>query len=242
MRALLTNDDGVDAPGLAVLHQVVGQLMEPVVVAPDQHLSGCGHQVTVDRPLRLQPRAAGWHALDGTPADCTRVGLHLLERNVDWVFSGVNQGGNLGIDTYMSGTVAAVREAAASGVPAVAFSQYRNGPGEIDWQQTSRMLASALRWVLSQPSVRGTFWNINFPDVRGDEGRQPELILCPMDPHPVDVQFEVQSGEYAYRGVYQQRPRHRGTDVDRCFGGDIAITRLAISGHDHPGLDSLIDA
>lgn len=232
MTALLTNDDGIDAPGLALLARVLSDRMPTVTMAPDRHLSGCGHQVTTERPLRVTPHGPDRNALDGTPADCTRVGLHQLDCKVKWVFSGVNEGGNLGVDTYMSGTVAAVREAAMWGVPAVAFSQYRRGRGDIDWDRTGRMLDKALDWILKQQHESGTFWNINFPD--SPEIQEPELVECPMDPHPVDVRFEVEGSEYSYRGIYQQRRRLRGSDVDRCFSGQISITRIGISGHDHP--------
>src|SRR2546421_90555 len=102
MRLLLTNDDGIDAPGLESLLSAVTTLSEAIVVAPDCHLSGCGHRVTTNSPIRLATRAAGRWAIDGTPADCVRVALMHLTADIDWVLSGINEGGNLGADVYHS--------------------------------------------------------------------------------------------------------------------------------------------
>ncbi|MBC7817459.1 MAG: 5'/3'-nucleotidase SurE, partial [Planctomycetaceae bacterium] len=122
MKFLLTNDDGIDAPGLRLLAEIAREFGEVIVVAPDGVRSGCGHQVTNDRPLALTNVRPGEFACDGTPADCARLGLKHIAADVDWVLSGVNDGGNLGIDVYMSGTVAAVREAVLLGKPGIALS------------------------------------------------------------------------------------------------------------------------
>lgn len=238
-QALLTNDDGVHAPGLEVLVEAISRRMEVTIVAPDQHLSGCGHQVTVDRALKLEQLESHRFALDGTPADCVRVGLHRLDHAPDWVFAGVNAGGNLGVDTYMSGTVAAVREAAMWGIPAIAFSQYHRSPGPIDWQSTRDWIDHVLAQLLTNPPGAGSFWNVNFPDPPGSkpESEPPELVHCPLDPHPHDVSFEVANQQYRFQGVYQNRRRIAGTDVDCCFSGQIAVTRLHLTGHDDPVCD-----
>src|SRR5688572_15733741 len=106
MKLLLTNDDGIDAPGLALLREIAAEFGEPFVVAPDQHLSGCGHRVSTEHDLTLDDRGEGRYALSGTPADCVRVGLLHVCPDAAWVLSGVNDGGNLGVDTFLSGTVA----------------------------------------------------------------------------------------------------------------------------------------
>lgn len=225
---LLTNDDGIDATGLSTLAPIAAQLGSVLVVAPDRHLSGCGHQVTVERPLRLQRRKEARFALDGTPADCVRIGLHLQEQKIDWVLSGINHGGNLGIDTYMSGTVAAAREAAISGIPAIAFSQYRNGSGDIDWIQASEMVHRVLDLLMQRPLPPGLFWNVNLPDLRNGSGQEPRLVDCPVDPNPLSFGFRMDDDQFSYEGVYQDRIRHPGSDIDCCFGGDIAISQLGI--------------
>src|SRR5262245_42279778 len=132
MKLLLTNDDGIDAPGLEALLGAAAALGEAVVVAPDEHLSGCSHRVTTGRPIRVERRGEGRHAVCGTPADCVRVGLHGLAPEARWVLAGINEGGNLGADVHHSGTVAAVREAVLHGVPGIALSHYHRRGLEID--------------------------------------------------------------------------------------------------------------
>src|SRR5437588_8229336 len=111
MKFLLTNDDGIAAAGLCALDRAARDLGETVWAAPHIHLSGCSHRVTTDQPLRVTRVDAGaqtsarW-AIEGTPADCVRVGLAHLAPEADWVLSGLNHGGNLGADVHISGTVA----------------------------------------------------------------------------------------------------------------------------------------
>ena len=113
MAFLLTNDDGIDAPGIEALWQVVEG--DGTIVAPQQQHSGCGHTVTVNAPIAVAQRSPQHYAVGGTPADCVRLGLQHLYPKAQLVLSGINAGGNLGTDVYMSGTVAAVREAALLG-------------------------------------------------------------------------------------------------------------------------------
>jgi 5'-nucleotidase len=229
LKFLLTNDDGVEGPGLAALASAVDGLGTPTVVAPDRHLSGCSHQATTDRPLKLVGRSADCFHLDGTPADCTRIGLLHVVPEADWVLAGINEGGNLGADVYLSGTVAAVREAALLGRRAIAVSQYRRRGGAFEWEVASRWTRAVLDRLLGEPCSPGTFWNVNLPDP--SHGPQvPSIVICPLDPHPLPVRFEVVDGHMHYRGVYQDRGRARGCDVDVCFGGQISVTALTLAG------------
>jgi 5'-nucleotidase len=117
MHFLLTNDDGIDAPGLQALAEAAAPLGELTVAAPVAALSGCSHRVTTDTPFRVCRRQPSRYAVEGTPADCVRVGLHRLVPGATAVLSGINAGGNLGADVHHSGTVAAVREAVLHGWP-----------------------------------------------------------------------------------------------------------------------------
>src|SRR5438876_12248711 len=138
MKLLLTNDDGIDAEGLAALADAAAPLGTILCVAPESHHSGCGHRVTTDRPLRLCRLGESRWSLDGTPADCVRVALAHVAADVDWVLSAVNHGGNLGVDVFHSGTVAAVREAALHGKPGIALSHYRRRGTEVpDWARVA---------------------------------------------------------------------------------------------------------
>src|SRR5215470_14556930 len=103
MHFLLTNDDGIDAEGISALAEAALRLGKLTWVAPHIHLSGCSHQVTTHQPVRVKLQEAGRYAVEGTPADCVRVGLAHLAPTADWVLSGVNHGGNLGADVHISG-------------------------------------------------------------------------------------------------------------------------------------------
>lgn len=223
MRILVTNDDGIDAPGLAVLAQVAERFGEVLVVAPRDHQSGCSHMVTTHRPLTVEQRGEQRYAVDGTPADCVRVALRHLRLEVDWVLSGVNDGGNLGVDIYLSGTVAAAREARLLGKPAIAFSQYRRSK-TVRWDRASVYAQAALADILDEPSCERSFWNVNFPDL--EEDILPPIVAATWDPAPLPVQFVEVEGQPIFRSRYQERGRTPQHDVDVCFGGAISVTRL----------------
>ena len=227
MNFLLTNDDGIDAPGLELLRSVVAERATVVVVAPDRPVSSCGHSVTTDRDLTLLPRGAGCFALDGMPADCTRVGLQHVCPAADWVLSGVNDGGNLGVDVYLSGTVAAAREAALLGRPAIAFSQYRRGRGPKDWSPLIPHLKRVLDLLTSQPVGHAVLWNVNFPAIE-DLHEATAIVRCPPEPDHLPVRFQSANNVFRYRGLYAERPRRPGSDVDVCFSGGIAVTQLPL--------------
>lgn len=228
MKFLLTNDDGIDAPGLSALEQAFERLGERVVIAPHRHRSGCSHQATTERTLQLALSTDGRHVLDGTPVDCTRVGLLHLVPDIDWVVSGINEGGNLGADVYMSGTVAAVREAALLGKPGIAVSQYRRRARQVDWQRSARWTQQVVQELLSRPCPPGTFWNVNLPDPDAETARPP-IVFCQIDPHPLPVQFLPEEGGLRYVSDYHGRTRLTGHDVDLCFSGHITVTEMSLA-------------
>lgn len=227
MQLLITNDDGIDAEGLAALVRSAAPFGSAVVLAPDQCHSGCSHKATTERPLRLTQVGPGRHMLDGTPTDCTRVGLTHLFPAADWVIAGINHGGNLGADVYLSGTVAAVREAVLLGKPGIAVSQYRRRGVTPDWNRAAAWTQHALSVLLQRLPVAGRFWNINLPCC--DAPDRPELVFCPLDPHPLPVAFRQQDGGLHYEGNYHERLRQPGSDIDVCFSGRIAITQLSLA-------------
>ncbi len=227
MAFLLTNDDGVDAPGILALQRAIEPFGPSVIVAPDRHLSGCSHQATTSRPLELTHLSPDRYALDGSPVDCARVGLTRVAPGAHWVLSGVNEGGNLGADVYLSGTVAAAREACLLGTAAIAISQYvRRRP--IDWQQTSKWARHVLELLLDRPPEPGSFWNVNLPQPDEVASGVPQCVFCPFDPHPLPVGYELLDGKLHYRGSYHSRQRAAGHDIEVCFSGRIAITRIVL--------------
>ena len=168
-KILLTNDDGIDAEGLAALAAALSEHAEVIVVAPQDHQSCCGHGVTTHKPLKVDERRPGWFAINGLPTDCVRVGLLYLRLNPDWVISGINHGGNLGVDILMSGTVAAAREASLLGYRSVAISQYRHPAIEVPWSLSAARGVRAWTEIAARPLERLALWNINLPAVAPHE-------------------------------------------------------------------------
>ncbi|MGF1478009.1 MAG: 5'/3'-nucleotidase SurE [Cyanophyceae cyanobacterium] len=224
MTIVLTNDDGIDAPGIRALQKAVG---ESIIVAPKHHLSGCGHQVTTAQPIEVQTRSAREYAVDGTPADCTRLAVTQLCDRVKWVLSGINAGGNLGVDVYISGTVAAVREAAMHSVPGIAISHWIKRPLLLDWEVATKRAAKVLAELYSRPLPPGSFWNVNLPHLE-PEAAEPKIVFCEPSTQPLPVDYRVEGNRYQYQGEYANRKRQTGTDVDVCFSGNIAVTLIRL--------------
>jgi 5'-nucleotidase len=140
----------------------------------------------------------------------------------------LNHGANLGVDLYVSGTVAAAREAVMLGIPAVAWSQYhrdREGPAR-EWQ---RRQVERLWWWLGQETwERRAFWNINLPhgEAAADENA-PGIVRCEPSKCALPVAFEREGEHYHYAGVFQDREREAGSDVDRCFGGENSVSMIS---------------
>lgn len=225
MTLILTNDDGIDAPGIRALFKAVnGQC---AIVAPKNHLSGCGHQVTTHQPIHVDRRSDFEYAVDGTPADCVRIAITHLYPNVKLVLSGINYGGNMGADAYISGTVAAVREAAMHGIPAIAISQYLKKGLILDWDIAVQRASKVLVELFTRTLLAGSFWNVNLPHLE-PEKPEPEIIFCQPSVAPLPVKYRVQGNEFHYIGEYAKRDRSPGTDVDVCFSGNIAVTQLRV--------------
>lgn len=227
MRILLTNDDGVEGPGLAALAEAARSFGECVILAPRDHHSGCSHKATTHEPLQLTKLGERRYMVDGTPVDCVRIALAHWTEGFDLVLSGINEGGNLGCDVFHSGTVAAVREAAFLGTPGVALSQFRRY-GTNNWELASRWAVAVLSDILEQPLQPGIIWNVNFPDAGDVRGEQPDLVHCEVDDHPLPVLYREQDGRLHYSGKYTERTRTPGHDVDICFSGRITLSRLPV--------------
>ena len=226
LRILVTNDDGWDAPGLAVLKTVAAQFGEVVVLAPREPHSYVGHRVTEDAPLHLVETAPGEFSLSGTPADCVRVALASLFDDIDWVLAGINRGGNLGSDLFTSGTVAAAREAAFLGKPSVAISQYTERGRALDWTSSRDLAIPVLRQLLAQSHSPKEYWNVNLPHL--ENGSAPAMVFCDPDNQPLDVRFDRNGDHLRFAGSYQGRPRTPGRDIDLCFQGAITVSRLEL--------------
>ena len=200
-----------------------------VVVAPDSHLSGCSHQLNRGGAIAIDQRDEHRYAIGGTPADCSRIAISHLYPEADWVLSGINAGGNLGSDTYVSGTVAAVREAVLLRKPGIAISQYRYRGEPYDWDKATNMAVRVLKLLLEKGSQPGQFWNVNLPAFRSDApDREPEIVFCDRCTQPLPTEFVVDENGFRYVGAYEERPKDPGADVDVCFGGDISVVSIRL--------------
>jgi len=171
MRILITNDDGIHAPGLTVLEKIAAKLSDDItVVAPSEEQSGAGHSLTLTRPVRLRRMGDKRFAVTGTPTDSVMMALNVVMADgpPDLILSGVNRGANLGEDVTYSGTVSAAMEGALAGVRAIALSQvYRKeGMGDFaPWEVAEQWGEQAIRPLLDAPWAPRTLVNINFPAV-----------------------------------------------------------------------------
>jgi len=237
-RILVTNDDGIHAPGLKVLERIARSLSRDVwVVAPEAEHSGSAHSLTLRRPLQVHRISARRYAISGTPTDCVLLGVHHIMRGKkpDIVLSGVNRGANLGEDITYSGTVAAAIEAALLGIPAVALSQVRRG-NVVYWKTAEVHAPSVIRRIAALDWSKnrwpeGVLINVNFPNIPHDEvtgihvGRQGRRIS--------DVQV-VQAKDPFEREVLwigdfpDDQPEHPETDLGGIMAGAITLTPLHV--------------
>jgi 5'-nucleotidase len=231
-RILVTNDDGIHAPGLKVLERVARSLSHDVwTVAPEVEQSAASHALTTRRPLRIRRFGPRRFAVDGTPTDCVLVALHRVVRGrpPDLVLSGINQGGNLGEDVTYSGTVAAGLEAALLGLPAVAFSQLRAADAPMLWGTGERYAPEVLRALVGITWPPDLLFNVNFPPVPPD--KVTGIRACHQGRRQSGV--EIIDGEdpggrpYVWIGDFSSHhSEHPESDLRAVAEGAISVTPL----------------
>ena len=169
---LVTNDDGISAPGIRTLIDVVSEIGDVFVVAPDRPQSGMGHAITINNALRVQKINLGTHATEyscsGTPVDCVKMAINkLMPRKPDLIVSGVNHGSNSSINVIYSGTMSAAVEGAIEDIPSIGFSLCNNSI-DADFTATRCYIKSICEKVLQQGLPSGVCLNVNFPDVKAE--------------------------------------------------------------------------
>jgi 5'-nucleotidase len=166
-RILVTNDDGINAPGLRILERVARTLSTDVwVVAPETNQSGASHSLTMHRPLRIRKVSRRRFAIDGTPTDCVLLALQTVIKSgpVDLVLSGINHGANLGEDVTYSGTIAAAMEATLFNVPAIALSQGCRNGHPVKWATAEQHAPDVISRLVGKNWQKDLLINVNFPD------------------------------------------------------------------------------
>ncbi len=203
-RVLLTNDDGIAAPGLAVLEQVAASLAREVwVVAPAHDQSGTSHSLSLHAPLRIETMGARRFSVQGTPADCVVLGVRHLMRDAapDMILSGVNRGANLGVETVFSGTVGAAMTGLLLGIPSIALSQAFEDRDAVPWPTAAALAGPSIRRLAGLDWSASACLNLNFPACAPDAAgpltvtRQGEglldgiEILSRADPRTLDYHW-----------------------------------------------------
>lgn len=249
MRILLTNDDGIHAPGLAALVSQFEGLGQLHVVAPATHQSGASHGISVSEPLRARRVRVhglwdGW-AVSGRPADCVKLGLaELLGFRPDVVVSGINDGANVGVNVLYSGTVAAAAQAALFGIPSVALSLQWSG--KMDFASVGRHAAGWLPGALERGISPGVVMNLNYP--AGYCGDRLELRLvrqstaCPPDLYEARRDPFGNVYYWSASGDLKGCTHDADTDVAALAAGCITLCPLRFDVTDHPELSRLARA
>jgi 5'-nucleotidase len=236
LRILISNDDGVRAPGIKVLERIARTISDDVwTVAPENEQSGAGHSLTLRAPLWLKRVAKQRYAVDGTPTDSVLVGVHkvLADRPPDLVLSGINRGANLGEFVTYSGTVAAALEATLLGLPAMALSlQVNQDKNEVHWSTVEKHAPEIIRTLLRTGWPKRTLLNLNFPNVLPD-GVTGVEVTKQADRTMGDTLVEQRhprGGRYYWIGALPLNDAGRkGTDRAAVAAGRVSITPIGIN-------------
>jgi 5'-nucleotidase len=251
MRILITNDDGIHAPGLAACEKIARALSDDVwIVAPETDQSGVAHSLSLNDPLRLREVDERRYAVKGTPTDCVIMGVrHVMKERPDLILSGVNRGRNAAEDVTYSGTVAGAMEGTVLGVPSFALSQAfgfatRSAPL---WETSVKLGPDVIRRVLAVGVPAGVLVNINFPDCGAGEvagvavtaqgSRDQDLLR-------IDPRTDGRGNPYYWIAferqlTAEQRP---GTDLQALVEKKIAVTPLRLDMTDEPFMTLLAEA
>jgi 5'-nucleotidase len=224
---LLSNDDGYRASGIQAMRRALSEFAEVVVCAPEIEQSATSHALSVHRALRLFEHSADSFSVDGTPADCVYVALHgktrILPRWPDLVVSGVNHGVNLGDDVFYSGTVAAAREAALKGIPALAVST----PFDADMDRASALARQVAQAVLLRPITAPLLLNLNVP--KGYTALRAARLGRRIYQDEVDFRRDPRGREYLWLGgPSTEHPNLPGSDTEAFDAGVASLTALSL--------------
>jgi len=235
LRILLTNDDGINAEGLAALERIAAKLSDDVwVCAPEYEQSGASRALTLAEPIRVRTLGPRKFATTGTPTDCVMLGIHELVQGAkpDLVLSGVNRGANLAEDVTMSGTVAGAIEAMALGVPGIALSQMGFYEGNRGYEVAEAFAPGIIRRVMETGWPSDVVLNINFPHRPVAEVTEVEVTRQGFrDAHirVAEKRTDLRGRDYYWMGFRQERSSPaEGTDLRALYDGKISVTPLHI--------------
>ncbi len=248
MRILLTNDDGINAPGLNVLERIARQFSDDVwICAPSEEQSGAGHSLTLTRPVRLHQHAERRFSVSGTPTDALTMGLKkVLPAPPDLILSGVNRGANLGDDVTYSGTVSAAIEGALAGVRSIAFSQVYSKEGmgdDVSFAAAEEWGPKLLKSLIDAPFAPRTLVNVNFPALAANEVKGIRAVRQGFHDYArgsVVEGTDPRGYRYFWFGLdgIEQTPGH-DSDLEAIADGYVSVTPLHLDLTHDPSLAML---
>ncbi|HNQ65619.1 MAG TPA: 5'/3'-nucleotidase SurE [Smithella sp.] len=249
MRFLLTNDDGIYAKGLSALYKELSKEADCLIVAPETEQSAVGHAITISRPLMVRRATKNnqflGYAVCGTPADCVKLGIkELSDHPVDLVVSGINRGGNAGINVLYSGTVSAATEAAIMGFPSMAVSLDTHK--EADFTFAAKFARKMTRMILNhREQLLGSAINVNVPCL--PQGKIKGVVVVRQAQTNIVEYFEKRTDPrentyYWFAGESSSATRQKDTDVGALTSGFITVTPIHFDLTRHDLLDQLKDA
>ncbi len=242
MRILITNDDGIHAPGLAALERIAGALTDDVwVVAPEFDQSGLAHSLSLNDPLRLRAIGEKRFAVRGTPSDCVIMAVRrLLGGKPDVILSGVNSGTNVADDVTYSGTIAGAIEGTLLGIPSIALSQgygYDEDERIVPWETAEAHAPDIIRKLLAFGFGEGILYNLNFPNLPAGDVKGVIVTAQGKLTHGLhlDERRDGRGLPYFWLTYRREKPLIApGSDVDALARGAISLTalRLDMTAHD----------
>lgn len=241
MNILISNDDGVNAPGIKALNDELSRFATTTVIAPDRNCSGASNSLTLMNPLRADTLENGFISVNGTPTDCVHLGIsQLCDRQPDLIVAGINKGANLGDDVLYSGTVAAATEGRHMGLPAIAVSLV--GHDFIHYKTAAVVVAKFINRLKEHPLPNDQIININVPDVpleklkgalitRLGSRHKAEMMQKTTDPWQRDI--------YWYGKLGREQDCQKGTDFYALTNGYASITPLTVDMTAYSSLDNM---
>ena len=232
MNLLLTNDDGLKAKGLQLLKNELKKNYNVFVVAPDEEKSGASQSITFKEPVKIIEHQVNEYSVTGTPADCVNIALNGLFKNkIDLVISGINNGSNIGKDTFYSGTVAAAREAYSQDIPAIAFSLVRNE--NISFAEDYSVIAKKITdWIIKN-DIKGLI-NVNFPEIKPFP--LPDIVFTKLGKDNYSYGIlpakEMKDNSYYWIDYRRHNTNDKETDVYAIHKDKISICPLNINSFD----------
>lgn len=244
MKILITNDDGIKAPGIKMLAQALKKIGHIAIVAPETEQSAVGHGISLYNPLLVKKYSlfpdVESYSVSGTPADCVKIAITgILDFKPDLVVSGINNGYNLGINNFYSGTVAGAREGRVLGIPSIAVSiQAGKNPNF----ETAAKIAEKILMDFDISSIpEKEILNINVPDVEYSKIRGIKITtmgMCSFIPNPIKRQ-DPRGNDYYWMSGYPPENIEKGSDFDAVCNGFISITPMTWELTSHKSIETL---